>query len=314
MQNVANYDCKIAESMNWNDLRYLLEVSRHGALAPAASALRVDQTTVARRLKALERDTGSKLLDRIGGRYVPTAAGEAALAQARAVEEATTNLLTQVGNQDASLSGTVRVTAVHELLAGYLVPRLAPFRARHPDIVVEFVGESSNLSLSRREADIAIRLARPEGGHLFVRKVAVMGFAVYGARGADKAWRNCSPHHWGTYDWVTYDDSLAHLPEARWVAQHVDGQRVVLRSNGLRVLTAAIDHGLAVGLLPCFIGDPDPRLTRLSGSEPLVQREVWLLVHPELRHSARVRVVIDWLVEFWNTERQAFAGEAAATT
>ena len=300
--------------MNWNDLRYLLAVSRHGALAPAARALRVDQTTVARRLKALERDTGSKLLDRIDGRYVPTAAGEAALLQARAVEEATDNLLARIGSQDARLSGTVRITAVHELFASYLVPRFAPFRERHPEIVVEFVGESSNLSLSRREADIAIRLARPEGGHLFARKMALMGFAVYGARGDDRASREVRDRDWCECDWATYDDSLAHLPEARWIAQQIDPQRTVLRSNGLRVLRAAIGHGLAVGLLPCFMGDPDPALVRLSGAAPVLQREVWLLVHPELRHSARVRAAIDWLAEVCSAEREAFAGEAAVGT
>lgn len=137
------------------------------------------------------------------------------------------------------------------------------------------------------------------------RKIADMGFAVYGARDLAAA-EAAKPLQ--DRDWVTYDDSLAHLPEAQWLARSFPGLRPVLRINRLRGLAEAVRHGLGVGLLPGYLADPDPAFRRLSGPEPTVTREVWLLVHQELRHTARVRAVCDWLIALWQEDRASFAG------
>ncbi len=295
--------------LNWNDLRYLLSVCRKGTLAGAARDLSVDQTTVARRLKALERDSGAKLLHRIDGRYVPTAAGETAVAHAQRIEESAFGLLKEVGNRDAALSGTVRVTALHEVTATCLMPHFRSFRQRHPEIVIEFIASPSNLSLTRHEADIAIRLARPDGGNVFMRKLANLGFAVYGAK---RLIEELHPTRLAAANWITYDDSLAHLPEARWLVDAVRPASVILRTNVWRGMMEAARGGLGLCILPCFIGDREPELARASGPEPVISRELWLLVHPELRNTLRVRAVLDWLDEVSQIERRALVGREAA--
>ncbi len=295
--------------LNWNDLRYLLSVCRRGTLAAAARDLSVDQTTVARRLKALERDSGAKLLHRIDGRHVPTAAGETALAHAERIEEAAFGLLKEVGNRDAALSGTVRVTALYEVTAACLMPHFPSFRQHHPEIVIEFIASASNLSLTRHEADIAIRLARPDGGNIFMRKLANLGFAVYGAKHLVEG---LDSKRLADTDWITYDDSLAHLPEARWMVDTIRPTSVILRSNAWRCMRQAARDGLGFCVLPCFMGDRDPELARASGPEPVISRELWLLVHPELRNTLRVRAVLDWLDEVSQIERPALVGREAA--
>lgn len=208
-------------------------------------------------------------------------------------------------DRDASLSGTVRVTAIGDLITHYLAPRFCLFRRDYPEIFLELIGETGNLSLSRREADIAIRLARPAGGAVTARKIADMGFAVYGARETKKAG---AANPLQDQDWVTYDDSLAHLPEAQWLARSLPGVHAVLRINRMRGLAEAVRHGVGVGLLPCYLAEPDPGFVRLSGPVPAVTREVWLLVHQELRNTARVRAVCDWLIALWHEDRTTFAG------
>ena len=300
-------DAKLQSALNWNDLRVLLAIARRGTLADAAGELAVDQTTVARRLRSLERACGARLLERVGGRYAPTAAGEAALVRAREIEEQAHALLSVVGERAATLGGTVRLTAIQELIAAYLIPRFAGFRSRYPEIELEFIGDSGNLSLTRREADVALRLARPSGGSFVMRKLADLGLAVYGAASTSQTRESAD---WASADWIAFDDSLAHLPEAQWLAREVAPARIALRTNGLRAQVEAARAGLGLAVLPCVIGDADPGLRRLVAA-PVVTRELWLLVHAELRASQRVRAVLDWLAAITAADAAALSGALA---
>lgn len=297
-------DAILQNTLNWNDLRVLLAVSRAGTMAEAAAELAIDQTTVARRLRALERACGTRLLDRVGGRYVATAAGEAALVRAGQMEEAAFALLSAVGERAAVPGGMVRLTAIQELIAAFLVPRFVGFRARYPEIDLEFVGDSGNLSLTRREADVALRLARPRDGTFIMRKLTELGFAVYGPAG------QTAPVPWDRATWIAFDDSLAHLPEAQWLAREVAPAVIALRTNGLRSQIEAVRAGLGLAVLPCLIADTEAGLQRVSGS-PVLTRELWMLIHPELRATQRVRAVTDWLVEICSAEAAAIGGTLA---
>lgn len=292
--------------MNWNDIRYLLAIARNGSLSAAGRALGVNQTTASRRLAAMESGIGARLFDRIDGRLAPTAAGELLLKHARRVEEEALAFEHALGDRDAALSGTIRLTAVESLIAGYLVPHLAGFRMDYPNIVLELVGDSGNLSLTRREADIAIRLARPTKGRAVTRKLADVGFAIYA--NSEMAGQGAGGDL-NRYPWVLYDDALGHLPEAQWVTQHVGEARPALRCNSVRSLTAAVLAGHGVAMLPCYIGDREGALVRIGGVGPVVSREVWMLVPGELRGAARVRALVDWLVARFSADRAAFAGE-----
>jgi len=285
--------------MNWDDLRFLVEIGRSATLAAAARHLKVDQTTVARRLRALEDALGTPLFERSDGHWRPTGVGADVLERAMRIEEDVAGLarLAEAGAQ--AVSGVVRLTAVGAIVGDYLVPRLPDLYARHPELVVELIASNDNLNVSRREADIAIRLARPESGDFLIRKLADVGFAVYGP---------AQPDPTRSDDWVTYDDELAHTPEMRWLAGQLAGGRVRLRSNKLAGLLGAVAVGIGRAVLPCFLADATPGLVRESGPQPVLSRDLWLLVHPDARRLPRVAAVADWLGECFEADAGAFRG------
>lgn len=282
--------------MNWDDLRFLVEIGREGTLAAAARRLKVDQTTVARRLRALEDTLGTPLFERSDKHWRPTAVGASVLERATRIEEDVAGLARLADTGTRTVSGVVRITSVSAIASDYLVPRLNGLYARHPELIVELIASNDNLNVSRREADIAIRLARPESGDFLIRKLADVGFAVYAAPSAQHD------------DWVTYDDELAHTPEMRWLAAQLAGQRVRLRTNSLAGLLRAVAGGIGRAVLPCFLADSAPGLIRTSGPQPVLSRDLWLLVHPDARRQPRVAAVADWLGECFAADALAFRG------
>lgn len=270
--------------MNWNDLRYLLAVARGGTLSAAARSLHVDQTTVTRRVAAIETALGAHLFDRAEGLMRPTAAGEEALDRAERVESEVLALQESLTGADRQPEGSVRLTAVPTIINRLLIPNLARLFDTYPRLRVEVLADSGNLSLTKREADIALRLARPESGTALCRSIGALGYSVYGPAGGNPA----------DLPWLTYEDSYLDLPQARWIAKH--GGPARLGVGDAESLFQAVRAGLGRTVLPDFMAGPDPRLVRLSDGSVLT-REVWLLVHPELRPLARISVTVDWLVE-----------------
>ncbi|HTR84673.1 MAG TPA: LysR family transcriptional regulator [Reyranella sp.] len=272
--------------MDWNDLRYALAVSRAGTLAAAARRLKVDQTTVARRLAAIERALGTRLFERIDGGLRPTRAGEAALARAVRIEQEIEGLERDIGGSDSKIAGTVRITAVPVLVNHLLVPASAALHAAHPELRLELIAESRNASLTRREADIALRLARPESGRsLLARRLGRVGYAVYGPR-----------RKRARLPWISYEEGLAHLPQARWI-ESVRGNRETapLALSDTESILQAVRAGLGKSLLPCFVADADPALRTLGDDKIVLTRELWVITHGAIRHDARIAVVVDWL-------------------
>lgn len=288
--------------MNWDDLRFLVTLGREGTLAAAARRLGVDQTTVARRLRALEEALGAALFERSEGSWRPTTVGARVLERAGRIEEDVAGITRLAEAGAGTVAGVVRITAVSAIIGEWLVPRLPGLYARYPELCVELVASNDNLNVARREADIAIRLARPASGDFLIRKLADVGFAVYGAARGELPVRSG--------DWVAYNDNLAHTPEMRRLQAMLGAGRIRLRSNSLRGLARAVADGIGHGLLPCFLADPDPGLARLSGAEPVLSRELWMLIHPDARAQARVAAMADWLVARVGDEAGAFAGRA----
>lgn len=271
--------------MEWGDLRYVLMVARAGTLAAAARRLGVNQTTVARRLAAAEAALGARLFERKDGVLYPSKAGEAAVARAAQVEQEFESLKHGIGRTDALPAGLVRLTAVPILVNRLLIPALPKLYAAHPRLRIELVAEPRNLNLTRREADIALRLARPEGGTALARRIGQLDYSVYGPRrhGAEKL------------SWINYEDGLRHLPQARWVAAAAEGKSVPLLLNDAESILQAMRAGLGKSLFPCFVAESDSRLRRLDGPKVVLSRQIWLLVHRELRSQARIAAVIGWL-------------------
>lgn len=281
--------------MDWDDLRHLLAVARAGTLAAAARRLGVDQTTVARRLAALEKALGVRLFERSDGVLRPTQAGERALARAAAAEQEIQGLAQGVTGADRALAGLVRLTAVPILVNRLLIPALPALARRHPQIRLELIAESRNLSLTRREADLALRLARPESGAgVLARRIGHLDYAVYGAvNGPRRKARDRAAHR---LPWITYEEGQGHLPQARWIATAAKEEGLApLAVSDAEALVHAIQAGLGKSLLPCFAGDASAGLLRLGA--PVLSRELWLLAHREQRHHGRIAAAIGWIEE-----------------
>lgn len=285
---------------NWDDLRFLATIGREGTLAATARRLGVDQTTVARRLRALEDALGTPLFERNDGRWHPTPLGTRVLERCNRIEDEVAGLVRIADAGTQAISGLVRITAVSALIGDYLAGQLVSLYALHPELSVELIASNDNLSVSRREADIAIRLARPASGDFLIRKLADVGFAIYGAARGDLPVR--------PGDWVAYNPDLDHTPEMRQLAAMLGDGRIRLRSNSLRGLARAVADGIGQGILPCFLADPDASLVRLSGPQPVLSRELWMLIHPDARQQARVAATADWLVRRFEITAGVFGG------
>ncbi len=270
--------------MDWDDLRFLLAIGRASTLAGAARRLGVNQTTVARRLASAEKQLGSKLFTRVEGNLHPTPAGEAALQHARAVEEEIAALKADAGRTDDAPSGNVRISAVPLLVNHLLAPAAPDLLKTYPKLRLDFLADGRNADLRKGEADVALRLGRPEkGGAHLMQRLGLVTYAAYGP--AERS--DDSP-------WLVYDESLSHLPHAQWLAAAAEVANAQMAFNDGDAILQAIEAGAGRSLVPCFIGDRRPRLRRLPGP-PGLARELWLLTHASLRHQQRIVILRDWI-------------------
>lgn len=296
-----------AERLDWGHLRFFLEMVREGSLSRAAQRLGVDWNTVARRVAALEEELGLALFDRGPQGWVRTGAGEELAAMASRVEEDVLALRRHADARDRAVAGTVRLTSSSHLAAHLLSPALPLLRERHPSLVLEIAADQRTFDLTRREADLALRMGRPRDAGLVTRKMADVAYAFYAAPGYRAARRG--PVDFAADAFIGLDDSLAGAPQERWLARVGPGRRIVFRSNSTASLQAAARVGVGVAVLPRFVADADPGLVRMEGPEPM-HHELWLLVHGDLRRSPRVRAVIAWVDQLVERARPALAGRA----
>ncbi len=288
-------------SIDWSDLRHFLALAGAGSLSGAARRLGVDHTTVARRADALEAALGVRLFDRLARGWQLTPEGERLAEDAGRVEDEILRLERRVLGV-AGVAGTVRVSAPPVLASRFLAPRLGPLRAAHPSIELELIGEPRAASLGRREADVAIRLSRPTDGAIVARRLSLLAYGLY----AGTSYAAQTPPADRVF--LGYDDSLGDVPQQRWLLRVAAGRPLVLRANDLATIHEAARAGLGVAALPRFLADHDPMLTEIETAEPPVSREIWLLVHPDLRRSPRVRAVMDALVSIVERDRAVLEG------
>lgn len=283
--------------MDWDDLRYFVVLAREGSLSAAARRLGTEHTTVARRVQALENRLGVRLFERAARGYAPTPQGERIAELAFRVEEEMFGIerLAEAGN--GAMSGVVRIAAPPAFAGHYLAHRLARLREREPGLIIELAGDPRAVSLSRREADIAVRLNRPEPGAVVARQIGSLAFGLYGAR--DYLERLAPDQR----DYIGYDESLDHVAQQRWLTALAEDRPLVFRSNELDCLHQATVAGFGLAALPRFMGDADARLTRVETSLEAPRRGLWLLVHPDLRRSPRVRLALDFIAEAVRQDR-----------
>ncbi|HEY7725311.1 MAG TPA: LysR family transcriptional regulator [Anaeromyxobacteraceae bacterium] len=294
-----------AGRLDWENLRFFLELSRTGSHARAAARLGVDRNTVARRVAALEAELGLALFERGPQGWCRTAAGEELAGLATRVEEDVHALARHADARDRAAAGSVRLTTTSHLAQFLIAPGLPLLRARHPALVLEVAADQRTFDLSRREADLALRMGRPRDAGLVTRKMSDVAYGLYASR--ELAGGAARPVRFDADPFMGFDDSLARAPQERWLERVGPGRRVVYRCNSTGSLLAAARAGVGVAVLPRFLADGDPGLVRLDGPEP-VNHELWLLVHGDLRRTPRVRAVIEWLDEVVERARPALTG------
>lgn len=279
-----------AQLANWDDLRVFLAVARAGSLSSAARSLGVNHSTVFRRITGLEEMLGVRLFERLPTGYALTPAGEEALGIVERMAADVATLDRTVTGQDLRLSGTVRITAT-DMLALWLLPEhLRQFRALHPGIEVEIVVGNEALNLSRRETDIALRIGNTPPETLVGRRVGRLEFAIYGAPDylAARPGDDLARH-----DWIGLDS--AHAPLTRRFEQFLPGVRPNMRSNSVACTVRLAKAGLGLAVLPSAIAGLKPDLVRVAELPETFTLDLWLLTHEDLRYTARIRAVMDFL-------------------
>ena len=284
------------QRLNWDDLRYFLAVHRTGTFSAAARHLGVDDTTVSRRLQAMQRTAGTELFHRLPDANLKlTPVGHLVAEHAERMERQADGIGQVLGEEAQRILGKVRITSVPLVINRLLVPSLPRLAAAHPGLTVELVPDARALSLTRREADLAIRLARPTtgGSRVTARRIGMLSYGVFTAKSAGISGRHGLP-------WITYDETMAHLPQAKWLAGI--GRPGKAGISNLRVTDAetaieAAACGIGKAVLPLVIGSGDPRLQAVDvgGMTPLPEREVWLLSHVDQRDLKSIRAAREWI-------------------
>ena len=289
--------------LDWNDLRYALAIGHGGTLTAAAQRLGVNHTTVLRRLEALEKRLGARLFDRHRNGYSATEAGQLVLEQAQRMADQADEVERRVLGRDNEHTGPLRVTTAFVLMEHLLPQPLASFARSYPGIEVEVVENAFLADLARRsadtthswtqrEADVAVRISGQVADHLVGRPLGPARCRVYALRGAPDLPQSLTPLSVLLKDvpWVAFERDGQSRVYDRWMRQHLPPHQVRLRVDIFNAMAAMLLTGIGVGVLPCFMEDRLPGLVPVSEPIPELEVPVWMLTHPDLRNTARVRV------------------------
>lgn len=295
------------QTMEWDDFRLVKVIAEHRALGPAADALRLNHSTVFRKLNALEEQLGTRIFERSRNGYVLTAAGEEMLLIASQMAEAVTDFERRVAGMDARPTGELRVTTTESIFSYLLVPVFAKFREAYPGITLDVIVDSRALNLSRRDADVAIRASIEPTETLVGRRIATMAWAPYAA--------STIPLQPGvaifdqSLPWVTYGDPIASSHAGRWFGGRIPAHGSAITLNTVSTAAQAIQSGIGLGFLPCFVGDQIKGLTRTGEPVKDAASALWVLTHSDLRRSVRTRAFLDFVGNELTKSRKLIEGQ-----
>lgn len=294
----------------WDDLRLVKAVAEAGSLPAAAGRLGLNHSTVFRRLGQIEQALGVPLFERHRTGYVPTPAGEEIAALAERVDSDVTGVVRRLAGREPAPAGELRVTTNDSLLIHLLTPLFARFLATFPDIGLDVVLDNQALNLSRRDADVAIRATDEPPDTLVGRRAARIAWALYGRASDFPMPQAVDEDMLASCRWVSLGDNMGSLKAVKFVKAAIAPDRVAYKVNTVLGLAEAVEGGIGIGHLPCFIADIRPSLTRLAPPDPAFSADLWLLTHPDLRHAARVRALLDFLAAEIGAFRSVIEGRS----
>ena len=289
----------------WDDLQDFLRVARAGQIARAAAAAGIDATTLARHLRRLEAALGQTLFEQSREGQVLTVAGEALLVAAEAMEQAAAGIVAPDARSDR-LSGVLRVSVSEGFGTWFVAHHLRAFTDAHPGLAIDLVASSGFLSPSRREADIAVLLARPQTGPLVSSKLTDYALGLYAAdRYAARHALPADPAAVRDHPLIGYVPDLLYAPELRYLAEIHEGLEPRIRSSSINAQYRLVAAGAGLGVLPRFIGDADRSLRRVL-PDRTIRRSFWLVTHQDTRGAKKVRAFRAWLTELVTAQRARF--------
>ncbi|MCA0401736.1 MAG: LysR family transcriptional regulator [Proteobacteria bacterium] len=303
------------QSLAWDDFRLVRAIADQRSLSGAAEALGVNNSTVFRRLNALEEQLGVRVFERARSGYLLTSAGEEMVALAARMSDSIVEFERRIAGQDVRPSGELRVTTTETIFAHLVSPMFCGFRRKYPEITLDFVIENRILNLSRRDADVAIRASVDPPQTLVGRRVATIAWRAYASTAViaetnvpvDDLQRIVRP----PARWIGFSDSINMTAGGRWVAANVHPDCINVRVNAVNALADAVQAGLGISVLPCFIGDQLPDVKPIPVIQPASDTGLWVLTHPDLKKAARVRAFLDFFGTELARKRKQVEGEPA---
>lgn len=294
-------------SMDWDDVRFFLAAYRAGSSNGAARLLGVRHTTVGRRLAVLEQSLDARLFIRTPEGLSPTAAAIAILPLAEDAERSFLAIQRHAGNSDSVVAGRVRLTA-SEAFSDYLVRHLSQLQERYPALTVEILGGNRVFDIARGEAEIAVRMTATTQSELICRRVGDAGWSLYAS---EEYVARCGVPDLSTdlsgHEVIGFDESLAGTPGAQWLNTYGKAAHIPLRGNSIRAVMSAAVVGIGIAMVPCFLAATEPALRRLN-PQLVDTRGIWLVFHPSVAQTARVRAVIDFVADIIGADAHFLAG------
>lgn len=280
-------------AMEWSDLRVFLAIARGGTLAAAARALHQTQPTMGRRLRALEQALGHALFQRTADGFVLTDEGRLLMEHAERIDNEATAFRRRLAGHDNQLDGMLRLTSPEWLGTYVLAPVLAEFSKRHPGVLVELVTDARLYSLSRQEADLAVRITGFEDPDIISRKLFHIPYALYGAKGT----RAARLGEGQGVRLITMDTALSNLPDAQWLRRLLPRAQIAFRSNNREVQAQLCARGAGIAVLPRVLGDATDGIVALDVGEAPPGKDAFVGYHHDLRRLPRLRAMLELIVE-----------------
>ena len=286
--------------MQWDDLRYVLAVARTGSALRAARELGVDQTTVLRKLDALETTLGTSLFERRKSGQTPTSAGKLVVEAAERMEKEARALENTLATKRRVVGGAVRLTTSDGLATRFVKPCMRAFQSLYPGVSIELIATDERLDIAAGEADVALRgSSHPEGAGIVAQRMPDVRWTIYcsAAYAAERGVPDCREALRG-HEIVGFEGRLTRLPGWRWLVDAVPDAVVRFRSSSFVSMVSNLKAGLGVGPLPTIIGDAEPELVRCFPAPPELRDELWLIVREELKNEPHVRALTDFLASY----------------
>jgi len=294
--------------LSWDGFRYVKAIADSRSLAGAAEQLGINHSTVFRRLGQIEEHIGSRLFERGRGGYALTPCGEQMVELANRLGEDIVTFERRITGQDLRPSGELRITTTDIILLRLLQDVLVGFRSAYPKIVLDLIITNKTLNLSKRDADVALRATYPGTEALTGRPLTRIAWAVYGSsRLASRSFDVLTDTRQN--DWIAFTDNVSIAKAVKWLKEHVEDDRIIYKANTLVGLAETAAAGIGLALMPCFVGADVPGLVRLSPPIKEIEGELWLLAHPDLQNTARVRAFMDYCAAEIGKRRMIIEGQ-----